>query len=118
MAKRKIDALGNFRGESGFANDPERLKRLKGQVKNLCLKFGTRRYFSPRACDARGERSGVGPDVLITEAPVRGGVGNPRGLTRPVVCPGSNSLPRVDSITYCITYCITCITYVSTPGLT
>lgn len=32
MAKRKMDALGNLRGESGFANDVERLKRLKSQL--------------------------------------------------------------------------------------
>jgi hypothetical protein len=29
MAKRKLDNLGYARGESGFANDPERIKRLK-----------------------------------------------------------------------------------------
>ena len=28
-------------------------------------------------------------NVNITEAPVRGGVGNPRGLTEPPACPGS-----------------------------
>jgi hypothetical protein len=28
-------------------------------------------------------------DVNITEAPVRGGVGNPPGLTAPPACPGS-----------------------------
>ena len=28
LAKRKIDAVGNLRGESGFANDEVRLKRL------------------------------------------------------------------------------------------
>ena len=28
MAKRKLDALGNIRGDCGFANDPERMKRL------------------------------------------------------------------------------------------
>ena len=31
MAKRKLDSLGNVRGDCGFANDPERMKRLKGQ---------------------------------------------------------------------------------------
>ena len=28
LSKRKIDALGNVRGASSFANDPVRLKRL------------------------------------------------------------------------------------------
>jgi hypothetical protein len=32
MAKRKLDNLGYARGESGFANDPERIKRLKNQL--------------------------------------------------------------------------------------
>lgn len=32
LAKRKLDALGNIRGASGFANDPERLKALKAQL--------------------------------------------------------------------------------------
>ena len=32
MAKRKLDAMGNVRGTCGFANDPERLKRLKSQL--------------------------------------------------------------------------------------
>lgn len=33
MAQRKLDALGNMRGACGFANDPERLKRLENQLK-------------------------------------------------------------------------------------
>ena len=32
MAKRKLDSLGNIRGDCGFANDPERMKRLKSQL--------------------------------------------------------------------------------------
>ena len=32
LAKRKLDALGNVRGQCGFANDPARLKRLKSQL--------------------------------------------------------------------------------------
>ena len=32
LAKRKLDALGNLRGECGFANDPTRMKRLKAQI--------------------------------------------------------------------------------------
>jgi hypothetical protein len=32
LAKRKLDALGNVRGTCCFANDPQRLKRLRGQL--------------------------------------------------------------------------------------
>jgi hypothetical protein len=32
LAKRKLDSLGNVRGQSGFANDPARMKRLKSQL--------------------------------------------------------------------------------------
>lgn len=32
MAKRKLDALGNIRGDCGLANDPERLQRLRNQL--------------------------------------------------------------------------------------
>jgi hypothetical protein len=32
MAKRKLDALGNVKSHSGFANDPARLKKLQGQL--------------------------------------------------------------------------------------
>lgn len=32
LAKRKLDALGNVRGASGFANDEARLKRLRSQL--------------------------------------------------------------------------------------
>tara|TARA_B110001452_G_scaffold205333_1_gene175349 strand:+ start:90 stop:1757 length:1668 start_codon:yes stop_codon:yes gene_type:complete len=32
LAKRKIDAVGNLRGESGIANDEVRLQRLKNQL--------------------------------------------------------------------------------------
>ena len=32
LAKRKLDTLGNLRGECGFANDPIRMKRLQAQV--------------------------------------------------------------------------------------
>ena len=32
MAKRKMDNLGYIRGASGFANDPERCRRLKNQL--------------------------------------------------------------------------------------
>lgn len=32
LSKRKLDALGNMRGTCGFANDPERLKRLQSQL--------------------------------------------------------------------------------------
>ena len=30
--KRKLDALGNFRGQCSFANDPARMKKLKMQL--------------------------------------------------------------------------------------
>ena len=33
MAQRKLDALGNVRGDCGFANDPERMRRLNNQLK-------------------------------------------------------------------------------------
>lgn len=32
MSKRKLDALGNIRGQCAFANDPIRLKKLKSQL--------------------------------------------------------------------------------------
>lgn len=32
LAKRKLDALGFMRGESGIQNDPERIKRLRNQL--------------------------------------------------------------------------------------
>ena len=32
LAKRKLDSVGNVRGQSGFANDPARMKRLKSQL--------------------------------------------------------------------------------------
>lgn len=32
LAKRKLDALGNIRGESGFANDTVRMGKLKAQL--------------------------------------------------------------------------------------
>jgi hypothetical protein len=32
MAKRKLDNLGYVRGDSGFANDPDRIRRLKNQL--------------------------------------------------------------------------------------
>lgn len=39
MGKRKLDAVGNLRGQCGLANDPVRLKRLNNQL-NLASSLG------------------------------------------------------------------------------
>ena len=65
MAKRKIDALGNLRGQSGFSNDPKRMKRLENQLL-LAQSIGE---ISKQTTDARASKHSTGTSLLIGKGP-------------------------------------------------
>ena len=65
MAKRKLDNLGYARGESGFANDPERMRRLTNQL-NLTASIAA---ISKETSDAKAASSSIETAKLIEAAP-------------------------------------------------
>ena len=65
MAKRKLDNLGYFRGESGFANDPDRRRRLQAQLglmKSLA-------EISKEEQNAKAATASLASTKLIEDAP-------------------------------------------------
>jgi len=65
LAKRKLDAVGNLRGVSGFANDPKRLKALKAQL-DISVSLAD---ISRSAARAEAEKKAKQTNNLIELAP-------------------------------------------------
>ena len=65
MAKRKLDALGFMRGESGIQNDPDRMKRLRNQI-HLAESLAD---ISKAEADTKALQTSQKTTLLIEKAP-------------------------------------------------
>jgi hypothetical protein len=65
MPKRKLDALGNMRGASGFANDEDRQKRLRAQL-DLADSLAD---ISKQTSNERALKNSQDTAVLVDKAP-------------------------------------------------
>jgi hypothetical protein len=80
MAKRKLDSLGNVRGECGWANDPQRLAKLTNQL-NLAdsiseISKDQSRQAAAIKSSATAELVDLAPGAILTLASKQGDVGS------------------------------------------